>query len=76
MDLFHWEQRDYLLVVDYYSRYVEVAKLDDTKSRTAVNYTKLIFARHSIPSVIQSDNGPQYSAQKYQQFAKEWKFKH
>jgi hypothetical protein len=75
-DLFHWEQRDYLLVVDYYSRYVEVAKLDDTKSRTVVNYTKSIFARHGIPSVVRSDNGPQYSAQEYQQFAKEWKFEH
>ncbi|CAB3999682.1 retrotransposon-like family member retr-1, partial [Paramuricea clavata] len=38
-NLFHWEQKDYLLVVDYYSRYVEVAKLDDTKSRTVVNHT-------------------------------------
>ena len=42
-DLFHWEQRDFLLVVDYYSRYVEVVKLDDIKIRTVVNHTKSIF---------------------------------
>ena len=71
-DPFHWEQRDFLLVVDYYSRYVEVAKLDNTKSRIVVNHTKSIFARHGIPSVVRSDNGPQYSAQ----FSKEWKFEH
>ena len=75
-DLFHWEQRDFLLVVDCYSRYVEVVKLDDIKSRTVVNHTKSIFARHGIPSVVRSDNGPQYSAQEYQQFSKEWKFEH
>ena len=75
-DLFHWEQRDFLLVVDYYSRYVEVVKLDDIKSRTVVNHTKSIVARHGIPSVFRSDNGPQYSAQEYQQFSKEWKFEH
>ena len=63
-------------MVDYYSRYVEVAKLDNTKSRTVVNHTKSIFARHGIPSVVRSDNGPQYSAQEYQQFSKEWKFEH
>ena len=75
-DLFHWEESEFLLVVDYYSRYIEVAKLDDTKSRTVVNHAKSIFARHSIPSVVRSDNGPQYSAQEYQQFAKEWKLEH
>ena len=75
-DLFHWEQRDFLLVVDYYSRYVEVVKLDDIKSRTVVNHTKSIFARYGIPSVVRSDNGPQYSGQEYQQFSKEWKFEH
>jgi hypothetical protein len=75
-DLFHWEQKDYLLVVDYYSHYVEVAKLDDTKSRTVVNHTKSIFARHGIPSVVRSDNGPQYTAQEYKQFSKEWLFEH
>lgn len=63
-------------MVDYYSRYVEVEKRDDTKSRTVVNHTKSIFARHGIPSVVRSDNGPQYSAQEYQQFSKEWKFEH
>ena len=63
-------------MVDYYSRYVEVAKLDDTKSRTVVNHTKSIFARHGIPSVVRSDNGLQYIAQEYQQFVKEWKFEH
>jgi transposase InsO family protein len=73
-DLFHWEQKDYLLVVDYYSRYVEVAKLDDTKRRTVVNHTKSIFARHGIPSVVRSDNGPQYTAQEYKKFSKEWLF--
>ena len=60
-------------MVDYYSRYVEVEKLDDTKSRTVVNHTKSIFARHGIPSVGRS---PQYSAQEYQKFSKEWKFEH
>ena len=75
-DLFQWEHKDYLVVVDYYSRYVEIAKLDDTKSRTIVNHTKSIFARHGIPSIVRSDNGPQYIAQEYKQFAKDWKFEH
>ena len=39
-DLFMWEQNNYMVVVDYYSRYIEVAKLENTTSRTVVNHTK------------------------------------
>ena len=45
-DLFTWDKSECLLVVDYHSRYVEVAKLPDTKSTTVVTCTKSIFARH------------------------------
>ena len=37
---------------------------------------KPLFARHGIPDVIISDNGPQYSSQEFQQFAKDYEFKH
>ena len=75
-DLFMWEQNNYMVVVDYYSRYIEVAKLENTTSRTVVNHTKSIFARHGIPDVVRSDNGPQYNATQYKQFAQDWNFEH
>ena len=61
-DLFLWNNSNYLLVVDYFSRYFETAKLPDTKSNTVIHYTKSIFARHGIPREVKSDNGPQYSS--------------
>ncbi|CAB4026756.1 Hypothetical predicted protein [Paramuricea clavata] len=33
-DLFRWEQNNYLIVADYYLRYIEVVKLENTTSRT------------------------------------------
>ena len=75
-DLFQWEQNNYMVVVDYYSRYIEIARLENTTSKTVVNHTKSIFARHGIPEVVRSDNGPQYTAMEYKQFAQEWKFEH
>ena len=74
--LFIWEQNNYIIVVDYYSRYIEVAKLENTTSRTVVNHARSIFARHGIPDVVRSDNGPQYNATKYKQFAQDWNFEH
>ena len=35
-----------------------------------------IFARHGIPDVIVSDNGPQYSSHEFGEFAKNLNFKH
>ena len=41
-----------------------------------ITHTKSIFARHGIPKMVKSDNGPQYSAQEYKRFSEEWAFKH
>ena len=74
-DLFEWEKRTYLLVVDYYSRYIEIAPLN----RTAVDvimHMKSIFARHGIPEVVMSDNGPQYACEAFEEFAREYHFRH
>lgn len=58
MDLFSYKNKDYLVVVDYYSNYPEVCTLSNTHSSTIISHTKSIFARHGIPKVIVSDNGP------------------
>ena len=62
-DLFEWEKQTYLLVVDSYSRYIEIALLKRTTSSEVITHLKSIFARHGIPELIVSDNGPQYSSE-------------
>ena len=73
-DLFELGNRTYLLVVDYYSRFVE--KLSGTTATEVINHTKGIFARHGIPEIVISDNGPQYTSAAYAQLAKEYGFSH
>ena len=51
-----------LLIVDYYSWFIEFVRMNDTKAKS---HTKALFVRHGIPSVIRSDNGTQYSANEY-----------
>ncbi|XP_048236731.1 uncharacterized protein K02A2.6-like [Haliotis rufescens] len=75
-DLFLWDTHDFVVVVDYYSRYFEVCKLPSTKSTTVINALKDVFARHGIPDKVISDNGPQYSSQDFAQFAEKWDFVH
>ena len=74
-DLFEWN-KPYLLVVDYYSRFVEIAKLSGSTATEVITHTKSIFARHGIPEVVVSNNGPQYSSAEYTQSAREYGFSH
>ena len=76
MDLFEWKGRSYLLVIDYYSRFVEIALLSSTTSPAVVNRIKSIFARYGIPESVMSDNGPQFASEAFQQFAREYQFLH
>uniref|UniRef100_A0A672S0A1 Integrase catalytic domain-containing protein n=1 Tax=Sinocyclocheilus grahami TaxID=75366 RepID=A0A672S0A1_SINGR len=41
-----------------------------------VTHMKSIFARHGIPQVVCSDNGPCYSSKDFQKFAEEYGFQH
>ena len=76
MDLFQSNGRNYLLVVDYYSKYIEVCLLKGTKSSDVIQHIKSIFARHGIPYEVMSDNGPQFDSSDFANFAKQWSFKH
>lgn len=75
-DMFTLDSTNYLLVVDYYSRFVEVARLAPTRSEDVIVHLKSMFARHGIPEVLVSDNGPQFSSSHFAQFATEYGFKH
>jgi hypothetical protein len=75
-DLFDWQGKPHLIVVDYYSSYPEVAELRDTKASTVIKKTKSFFSRHGIPETVISDNWPQYSSAEYQCFSSEYNFVH
>ncbi|KAK0148890.1 hypothetical protein N1851_010688 [Merluccius polli] len=77
VDLFTFDQQEYLLIVDYYSKFIEVEWLkSDTRSGKVITHLKSQFARHGIPETLISDNGPQFSSREFQAFAKEWEFIH
>ena len=48
-DLFAWNNSHYLLIIDYFSRYMEIAKLSSENTTAIVKHMKSIFARHGTP---------------------------
>ena len=58
-DLFELDNLSYLIEVDYFSRYIEVAAMQKTKkTHEVIRALKAIFARHGIQEEVRSDKGP------------------
>lgn len=75
-DLFELNGKTYIVVVDYFSCYMEVQTLTKTTSTAVISILKSLFVRHGIPSILVSDNGPQYSSKEMQEFAALYGFQH
>ena len=75
-DLFELKGSTYLLVTDYYSRFVEVQKLSTTSSSFIVTQLKVIFARFGILGTLITVNGPQFDSQHMKEFAQAYEFQH
>ncbi|XP_065196547.1 uncharacterized protein K02A2.6-like [Sycon ciliatum] len=67
-DLCDVDGRQYLITVDYFSRYIDVACLSSTTSRAVITHLKSIFAAHGYPDIFVSDNGPQFASDAFAQF--------
>ena len=70
-DLFTLNGKEYILLVDSYSDFIEVGELKGTTA----SYIKE-FSRHGIPDIYVTDNGPQYCCREFTEFSREWEFKH
>ena len=75
-DLFELEKKTYIIVVDFFSRWIECWHLAQTTSAHAIEVLKSIFSVHGIPDHVISDNGPQYSSDGFKAFSKEYGFVH
>ena len=74
-DLFEWNQATFLVIVDYYSLFIEIARLNRLTADEVITQTKSIFAWHGIPETVISDNGAQYASEAYRLFARDCQFK-
>ena len=75
-DLCEVDKKHYLVVVDYFSRYLEIAYLPDQTSATVRSRLSAIFSRWGCPSLFVSDNGSCFSGGQFQEFAKLYDFRH
>ncbi|XP_058453152.1 uncharacterized protein K02A2.6-like [Malaya genurostris] len=61
-----------LVLIDYYSRFVEVIIMRETTAKLTIEALHETFCRYGIPESIKCDNGPQFVSESLQQFCKDY----
>ena len=75
-DLFYFQRIDFLVVVDYFSKYLIVRKIPNSTSSAVIKELGMIFSEFGNPQIFRSDNGPCYSSQEFKFFMQNWLIEH
>ena len=75
-DLFHLDSTEYLILVDYLSKFPFVYPLKHTNTRNVLDVLKQVFAEHGIPQSFMSDNGPQFRSVEFADFCRKHNINH
>jgi transposase InsO family protein len=66
----------FLIITDYYSRFIEIFQLDnDFSSKKVINSLLSVIGRFGIPDTVCTDGGPQFRWE-FQEFLKEFNINH
>ena len=75
-DLFYWKHSDYLVLGDYYSKYLIVRKLPSSTGSAVCKEILNIITDLGKPYIIRSDNGPRYTSTEFKEFMKLLQIQH
>ena len=59
-DIFHFNNKNYLCMVDYESKFPIIKRLEGLSAKNLTNAVKIIFAEYGIPQKIMSDAGTNF----------------
>ena len=74
VDIMSYQGHEYIVVVDFYSIYPEIAMLERKTAVSVIMDMKSMFARRGIPGQLVSDNVP-FASREFNDSAKEWGIK-
>eukprot|EP00079_Xenopus_tropicalis_P035717 XP_017949488.1 PREDICTED: uncharacterized protein K02A2.6-like [Xenopus tropicalis] len=69
-------QQTFLVVIDSYSKWLEVLPTKTSTSEKTITLLRNLFASYGLPKELVSDNGPQFTSQEFQYFLKQNGIRH
>jgi len=69
-DIFTFEKQLYLVVIDYYSKWIEVATIEFQITHSVITAFKIMCACFGIPQIISSHNGTCFASKEFRDCAK------
>ena len=75
-DYFELAGHHYLVYVDRYSGWTEIAKVPSTAFQVLVTNLRRWFMQWGVPRTLETDGGPPFNGQQFSAFAKRWGIRH
>ena len=75
-DLFYLKKDTYLILADYFSKFVIIRKIHKETTQAVAQQLKSIFSEHGIPRNLYSDNGPCFASQEFRDFTHKLDIQH
>ena len=67
-NIFTFQSKNYVLLVDYFSKYIEMTELSDLSTCSTVEALKGHYERHGIPEKLMTDCSTQYTSKKFKNY--------
>ena len=75
-DIFEWNKEHYLVLVDYYSDWIEFDLMNNQTAVEIIDLMQKQFALWGIPDEIATDSGTNYDSAEFSQFCQRKKINH
>ena len=69
-DVFHFNNKNYLCIVDYHSKFPVIKRLEGLSAESLITTTKVISAKYGICQKPMLDASTNFVSEKFQQFCK------
>ena len=67
-DLFYWNKIDFLVIGDYFTKFIIVRRLPNSSTHAMIKELRLVFTEFGQPFMLRSNNGPCYSSKEFLEF--------
>ena len=75
-DLLYWNKMDYLVIGDYFNKFLLVQKIPNISTHLVMKELGMIFTEFGCPFVLKSDSGPCYTSKEFHNFLEFYKVCH